>query len=156
MSIAASERGLLCSGNEGDAELPTVIVCAYADSDSEFTAMLSRVILDVHGKLGRPREEWEARNLNTLILLFIANGQQHAVQEVNQSLSCTPCPTVEPGKCCTAHLDPATGHLAKRAPQAASLRFTSLPHCGFYSLRDELVSSRVLTSTGQRHGEAPA
>ncbi len=37
---------------------------------------------------------------------------------------------MEPGKCCTAHSDPATGRLPKRAPRAASLRSTSLPHCG--------------------------
>ncbi len=61
----------------------------------------------------------------------IANGQQCAVREGHQSLSCSPCPTMEPGKCCTAHSDPATGHLAKRAPRVASLRSTSLPHCGY-------------------------
>ncbi len=38
---------------------------------------------------------------------------------------------MEPGKCCTAHSDPATGRLPKRAPRAASLRSTSLPHCGY-------------------------
>ncbi len=38
---------------------------------------------------------------------------------------------MEPGKCCTAHTDPATGRLPKRAPRAASLHSTSLPHCGY-------------------------
>ncbi len=61
----------------------------------------------------------------------IASGQQRAVRDGHPSLSCTPCPAVEPGKCCTAHSDPATGRLPKRAPRAASLRSTSLPHCGY-------------------------
>ncbi len=60
----------------------------------------------------------------------VASGQQCAVRDGHPSLSCTPCPTVEPGKCCTAHSDPATGRLPKRARRAASLRSTSLPHCG--------------------------
>ncbi len=61
----------------------------------------------------------------------VASGQQRAVRDGHPSLSCTPCPTVEPGKCCTAHTDPATGRLPKIAPRAASLRSTSLPHCGY-------------------------
>ncbi len=61
----------------------------------------------------------------------VASGQQRAVRDGHPSLSCTPCPAVEPGKCCTAHSDPATGRLPKRAPRAASLRSTSLPHCGY-------------------------
>ncbi len=63
----------------------------------------------------------------------VASGQQRAVRDGHPSLSCTPCPTVEPGKCCTAHSDPAKGRLPKRAPRAASLRSTSLPHCGYAS-----------------------
>ncbi len=50
----------------------------------------------------------------------VASGQQRAVRDGHPSLSCTPCPAVEPGKCCTAHSDPATGRLPKRAPRAAS------------------------------------
>ncbi len=46
-------------------------------------------------------------------------------------LSCTPCLTVEPGKGYTAHSDPATGRLPRRAPRATSLHSTSLPHCGY-------------------------
>ncbi len=53
----------------------------------------------------------------------VASGQQRAVRDGHPSLSCTPCPAVEPGKCCTA--------IPKRAPRAASLRSTSLPHCGY-------------------------
>lgn len=52
MSIAASEKGLLCSGNEDDAEVPTVMVYANAESELNLTAMLSWVKPDVHGKLG--------------------------------------------------------------------------------------------------------
>ncbi len=61
----------------------------------------------------------------------VASGQQRAVRDGHPSLSCTPCPAVEPDKCCTAHSDPAMGRLPKRAPRAASLRSTSLPHCGY-------------------------
>ncbi len=63
----------------------------------------------------------------------VTSGQQRAVRDGHPSLSCTPCPTVEPGKCCRAHSDPAKGRLPKRAPRAASLRSTSLPHCGYAS-----------------------
>ncbi len=52
-------------------------------------------------------------------------------EKVTQASPAPPCPTVEPGKCCTAHSDPATGRLPKRAPRAASLHSTSLPHRGF-------------------------
>ncbi len=61
----------------------------------------------------------------------VASGQQRAVRDGHPSLSFTPCPAVEPGKCYTAHSDPATGRLPKRAPRAASLCSTSLPHCGY-------------------------
>ncbi len=40
----------------------------------------------------------------------------------------TPCPTVEPGKCCTAHSDPTPGCLSF---WVRSLRSTSLPHSGY-------------------------
>lgn len=40
MSIAASERRLLSSGH--DAELPSSVVFAHAESDSELTAMFAR------------------------------------------------------------------------------------------------------------------
>ncbi len=62
---------------------------------------------------------------------LLSPADSSAQFEMGTHLSCTPCPIVEPGKCCTAHSDPATGRLPKRAPRAASLRSTSLPHCGY-------------------------
>lgn len=41
MLITAVERGLLCFGDEDDAELPTSAMFAYAELDSELVAMLS-------------------------------------------------------------------------------------------------------------------
>ncbi|ROL48565.1 hypothetical protein DPX16_12181 [Anabarilius grahami] len=45
MSTATLERGLLGSGNEDEAEHPTVVMCAHAESDSELTTMLTFLAL---------------------------------------------------------------------------------------------------------------
>ncbi len=56
-----------------------------------------------------------------------ASGQQGPVRG-RDAFSRAPCPSVEPGKCRTAHSDPTLGRVAFRV---GSLCSTSLPHCGY-------------------------
>ncbi len=56
-----------------------------------------------------------------------ASGQQGPVQG-RDAFSRAPCPSVEPGKCRTAHSDPTSERTAFRVGPLCS---TSLPHCGY-------------------------
>ncbi len=56
-----------------------------------------------------------------------ASGQQGPVRG-RDAFSRAPCPSVEPGKCRTAHSDPTSGRVPFRV---GSLCSTSLPHCGY-------------------------
>ncbi len=66
------------------------------------------------------RYNWPASPPST-----IASGQQGPVQG---AFSRAPYPTVEPGRCCTAHPDPTSGRYAFRV---GSLSSTTLPHHGY-------------------------
>ncbi len=68
-----------------------------------------------------------------------ASGQQGPVRG-RDAFSRAPCPSVEPGKCRTAHSDPTSGRVAFRV---GSLCSTSLPHCGYVGVSPgPLVRSR--------------
>ncbi len=82
----------------------------------------------------------------------VASTQQQAVRERYQRpYSCSLCPTVEPGKRCTTHSNPASVHPQKSSAQAGSLRSTSLPHCGYVggSAGHACTVSGSLASTAQ-------
>ncbi len=73
-----------------------------------------------------PRGHGESRTDQHRITLILLSCQQ-AVREHHQSpYSCTLCQTMEPGKLCTAHSNPASVR-----PRSGSLHSTSLPHHGY-------------------------
>ncbi len=66
-------------------------------------------------------------SLHTPVPLSFASGQQGPVRG-RDAFSRAPCPSVEPGKCCTAHSDPTSERTAFRVRPLCS---TSLPHRGY-------------------------
>ncbi len=67
----------------------------------------------------------------------------------HQAFSHSPCPTLEPGKCCAAHADSTSGRLSDS--RFESLCSTSLPHPGYVcgSVGSACAVSESLASTPQ-------
>ncbi len=99
-------------------------------------------------------------NPDHTILLCCQQAAEGGSRASSKALLTSPsqslCPTVEPGKRCTSHSDPASDH--PLVARARSLRSSLLPHCGYIggSVGAACTVSGNLASAAQSDSLAPS